>query len=50
MRTASWVIRNKETREVIMETFQRSILSKLNTEKYEALPIGEYLASLNRAS
>jgi GNAT superfamily N-acetyltransferase len=44
---ASWVIRNKETREVIMETFDRKKVDALNTEKYEAVPIGEYLASLN---
>lgn len=49
MKTASWVICNKETGEAIMETAQRSILSKLPTDKYEAVPILEYLAGLNRA-
>lgn len=48
MRTASWVIRNKETGEVIAETFNRKVVEALNTAKYEAVPIGEYLASLNR--
>ena len=44
---ASWVIRDKNTREVVMETFDRKKVDALNTEKYEAVPIGEYLSSLN---
>lgn len=49
-RTASWVIRNKETGEVIMETFDRRKIDALNTAKYEAVPIGDYLNSIgNRA-
>ena len=43
----SWVIRNKETREVLFETFDRRKVEALNTKKYEAVPILEYLASLN---
>lgn len=46
--TTSWVIRNKETREVIMETFDKRKVDALNTTKYEAVPILEYLVSLNR--
>jgi hypothetical protein len=46
-RTASWVIRNKETGEVVMETFDRKKVDALNTAKYEAVPIGEYLGSIN---
>lgn len=46
-RTASWVIRNKETGEVIMETFDKKKVDALNTEKYEAVPIGEHLGGLN---
>jgi hypothetical protein len=46
--TASWIIRNKETKEVVMETFDRKKVDALNTEKYEAVPIGEYLGSLNK--
>jgi len=45
--TASWVIRNKATGEVVMETFDRKKVDALNTEKYEAVPIGKYLAGLN---
>ena len=46
--TASWIIRNKATGEVAMETFDRQKVRMLNTEKYEAIPAQEYLASLNR--
>lgn len=48
METQSWVIREKTTGNVVMETYDRAILDTLNTEKYEAVPILEYLASLNR--
>jgi len=33
-----------------METFDRSKIDRLNTEKYEAVPILEYLTSLNKAN
>jgi hypothetical protein len=46
-RTASWVIREKETGAVIMETFDPKAVEALNTAKYEAVPIGEYLGSIN---
>ncbi len=45
-RTASWVIRNRDTGEVICETFQ-DIGHKLKPE-FEAVPILEYLQSLNK--
>lgn len=48
MQTASWVIRNKHTGEVIAETFDRRAVDALNIEKYEATPVLEYLVSLNR--
>jgi hypothetical protein len=44
---ASWVIKNKTTGEVIAETFDKKKVDALNIEKYEAVPIREYLASLN---
>jgi len=47
MKTASWILRNKETKEVICETFDQRKVAALNTDKYEAIPILEYLASLN---
>ncbi|HBO4142225.1 TPA: PLxRFG domain-containing protein [Pseudomonas aeruginosa] len=46
--SASWVIRNKKTGEVIAETFDRKKVDALNTEKYEAVPIQQHLASLNK--
>jgi hypothetical protein len=46
-RTASWVVRNKDTGEVVMETFDKRVVDALNTAKYEAVPIGEYLGSIN---
>lgn len=45
---ASWVIRNKETGEVIMETFDKKKVDALNTEKYEAVPIQQHLGELNQ--
>lgn len=48
MRTASWVLRNKVTKEVILETFDPKAVAALNTAKYEAVPILDYLVELNR--
>ncbi|MDP3139793.1 MAG: hypothetical protein Q8N17_26085 [Burkholderiaceae bacterium] len=48
MPTASWVIREKGTGKVVMETFDRKKVDALNTEKYEAVPIQEHLAGINR--
>lgn len=48
MRTASWVVRNKATGEVILETYNPKLVAALNAEKYEAVPILQYLQSLNR--
>lgn len=47
---ASWVIKNKETGEVVMETYDEKQVQALNTEKYEAVPIMEHLQSLNRTA
>jgi hypothetical protein len=47
-RTASWVIVNKETGTAIMETFNKSTADAVNTVKYKAVPILEYLQGLNR--
>lgn len=44
---ASWVIRNKATGEVVMETFDRAKVDALNTEKYEAVPIAQHLREVN---
>lgn len=47
-KTASWILRNKETKEVIKETFDYAEVERLNIEKYEAVPILEYLQSLDK--
>src|SRR5574337_743636 len=46
-KTSRWVIRNKKTGEVIMETFDIKKVNALNTAKYEAVPILKYLQELN---
>jgi hypothetical protein len=45
---ASWVIREKKTGKVVMETFDRKKVDALNTKKYEAVSIAEHLGSLNQ--
>jgi len=45
--TTSWVIKNRTTGEVILETFDKKKVDALNTDKYEAVPIIEHLASLS---
>lgn len=44
---ASWIIRDKKTSKAVMETFSQDVVDKLNTSKYEAVPILEYLRGLN---
>jgi hypothetical protein len=43
MKTASWVIINKATRQAIFETFNENTAKALNTRLYEAIPILEWL-------
>ena len=43
----SWVIQNKLTGEVIAETRLPKVVKALNTNKYKAVAIGVYLASIN---
>jgi hypothetical protein len=45
----SWVIREKATGHVLFETFNRKLAAAVNPARYEAVPIGEYLAALNRS-
>ena len=44
----SWVIIKKDTGQAVLETYQSSILNKINADKYKAVPILEYLCSLNK--
>lgn len=48
MKTASWVILDKETRKGIYETFNEEMVNRLNRELYDAVPVLEYLQDLNR--
>ena len=48
METASWVIREKSSGKVIAETFNRDLVACLNTSKFEAVPVQEHLASINK--
>lgn len=47
MITASWVIRRKDTKAVLFETWLPKLVANLNTDKYEAIPILDYLIELN---
>ena len=47
--TTSWVITNKATGEVIMETFSEKTAKAVNTEKYVVTPILEHLVGLSRS-
>lgn len=47
IKTTSWVVVNKTTRTAIFETFKQNVAKAINTEKYEALPIEDYLIELN---
>ena len=44
----SWVICYKDTKIPIFETFNEKVLAALNTKKYIAIPIYEYLTNLNK--
>lgn len=45
----SWVIRERATGRVLFETFSRKVAAAINTAKYEAVPILQYLGSINAA-
>lgn len=47
--TRSWVIKEKATGTVILETFNAKVVDALNTVKYQAVPILEHLAGLNKS-
>jgi hypothetical protein len=41
--TASWIIVVKSTGTPLLETFDRQQVEAINTERYEAVPLMEYL-------
>ena len=49
MKTASWIIINKATRQAVFETFNENTARAVNTRLYEAIPALEYLQQLNRS-
>ena len=49
MKTASWVIVDKQTGKAVMETFNRTTADAINREKFDVLPALEYLQKLNRS-
>lgn len=46
--TESWIITDKSTGNAIAETFLRHVAEAINTDKYDAVPVLEYLQGLNR--
>lgn len=44
----SLVITRKSNGDVVMETFSKSVASKINTDKYDVTPIYQYLTELNK--
>jgi hypothetical protein len=48
MKTKSWVIVETKTKAVIFETFEAKTINALNKKKYSAIPILEYLQTLNK--
>jgi len=47
MKTASWVIINKATRQGVFETFNENTAKAVNAKLYEAVPILQYLQAIN---
>jgi hypothetical protein len=47
MKTASWIIVNKATRESVFETFHENTAKAINSRLYEAVPALQYLQQLN---
>lgn len=46
--TASWVVVQISDNQPIFETFNPKIVAALNKEKYKAIPIYDWLASINQ--
>lgn len=49
MNTASWIIIDISTKEAILETYSKNIADAVNTKKYRAVPVLEYLQQLNKS-
>lgn len=47
MKTSSWVIINKATKQAVFETFNQNTANAVNTRLYEAVPVLQYLQGIN---
>jgi hypothetical protein len=50
MKTASWIIVNLATNQAVFETFNENTAKAINTKLYRAVPILEWLVSLNKVT
>jgi hypothetical protein len=48
--SSSWVVTDKKTNKAVFETFDPTVAAAVNTEKYNVVPIGEYLPGLNKTA
>ena len=48
MKTSSWVIVNRLTGQAVLETFSEELTMNVNLDRYQVVPILEWLQSLNR--
>lgn len=46
----SWVIVSLATGEAVLETYSEKLAQAINTSKYKAVPVYEWLASINQQS
>jgi len=47
MKTASWIVIDKATREAVLETFNQSTADAINRDKFDVIPSLQYLQQLN---
>lgn len=45
--TASWVVVELKTDKPVFETYSKRMVDNLNTKKYKAVPVQDWLANLN---
>jgi hypothetical protein len=50
MKTASWIIVNLATNQAVFETFNENTAKAINKRLYRAVPILEWLVSLNKVT
>ena len=48
MKTTSWVIVEKDSKKPIFETFNEKTVKAINSKRYTAIPILEYLQAFNQ--